>query len=63
MCTYGTSHGITVYHIVQMRQDRQEGMLSGVHMVYTRDVPWDPSVPHDTEDGMGWVQMAWDGQV
>jgi len=32
MYTYGTSHGITVYNMVQMGQDRQEGVLSGVHM-------------------------------
>ena len=47
-----------MYHIVRMGQDRhvQEGMLSGVHMVYTLDVPWDLSVPHGT-DRIGW---AWD---
>ena len=49
---YGTSHGIPVYHMVQMGWDGQVGLpgLRGTAWY----VPWDPSVPHGT-DGMGWT--------
>ena len=52
MCTHGTSHGIPVYHMVQMGWDGQVGMHSS--LVYPWNIPRDPSVPHGT-DGMGWM--------
>ena len=48
----GTSHGIPVYHMVQMGWDGQVGLPGLRGTVWY--VPWDPDVPHGT-DGMGWT--------
>ena len=52
MVTFGTSHGIPVYHVVQM--DKLDCLSPDGGMW---DVPWDPSVLHGT-DWMAWTSGA-----